>query len=198
MIHSLSSVIFEFLWWFVQDSFPCLSYWSIRSFNPTGDSWRPSQVWDMSLLNPFSRRISSVQKSIACHQFNLMKDKHTINLILISSKWVILSFRVCSWWINSSSKCFHFFFSGVQISSAISSVHPSESSQGSSYSFILHFISSSFILPEYFMVVLHDLILSPKSSSSTIPSSQARVLFPHVSAGVLPKAFQSYSFLIWF
>ena len=34
----------------------------------------------------FSRRISSMQKSIACHQFNLMKDKHTINLILISSK----------------------------------------------------------------------------------------------------------------
>ena len=42
-----------------------------------------------------------------------MKDKHTINLILISSKWVIPSFGVCSWWINSSSKCFHLFFSGV-------------------------------------------------------------------------------------
>ena len=83
----------------------------------------------------FSRRISSMQKSIACHQFNLMKDKHTINLILISSKWVIPSFGVCSWWINSSSKCFHLFFSGVQISSAISSEPPSKSSQGSSYSF---------------------------------------------------------------
>ena len=39
-----------------------------------------------------------------------MKDKHTINLILISSKRVILSFEVCSWWINSSSKCFIFSF----------------------------------------------------------------------------------------
>ena len=39
-----------------------------------------------------------------------MKDKHTINLILISSKRVILSFGVCSWWINSSSKCFIFSF----------------------------------------------------------------------------------------
>ena len=39
-----------------------------------------------------------------------MKDKHTINLILISSEWLIPSFGVCSWWINSSSKCFHLFF----------------------------------------------------------------------------------------
>ena len=62
----------------------------------------------------FSRRISSMQKSIACHQFNLMKDKHTINLILISSKWLILFFGVCYWGINSRSKCFHLFFSGVQ------------------------------------------------------------------------------------
>ena len=38
-----------------------------------------------------------------------MKDRHTTNLILISSKWVIPSFGVCSWGINSSSKCFHFF-----------------------------------------------------------------------------------------
>ena len=73
-----------------------------------------------------------------------MKDKHTINLILISSKWVIPSFEVCSWWINSSSKCFHLFFSWVQISSAMSSKPPSKSPQGSSYSFILHSISSSF------------------------------------------------------
>ena len=110
----------------------------------------------------FSRRISSMQKSIVCHQFNLMKDKHTINLILISSKRVIPSFRVCSWGINSSSKCFHLSFSEVQISSAISSEPPSKSSQCSSYSFILHSISSSFSLPEFFMVVLHDLIHSSR------------------------------------
>ena len=33
------------------------------------------------------------------------------------------------------------------------------------------------------------------SSPSIIPSSQARVLFLHVSAGVLPKSFQSFRFL---
>ena len=64
-----------------------------------------------------------------------MKDKHTINLILISSKWVIPSFGVCSLWINSGSKSFHLFCSGVQISSVISSEHPSKSPQSSSYPF---------------------------------------------------------------
>ena len=42
-----------------------------------------------------------------------MKDKYTINLILISSKWLTPFFGVCSWWINSSSKNFHHLFSGV-------------------------------------------------------------------------------------
>ena len=91
-----------------------------------------------------------------------MKDKHTINLILISSKWVIPSFGVCSWWINSSSKYFHIFFSEVQISTAISSEHPSKSPLGSSYSFVLHFYLIILLSPEFFMVVLHDLIHSSR------------------------------------
>ena len=79
-----------------------------------------------------------------------MKVKHTINLILISSKWLIPSYGVCAWWINSSSKCFHLFFFGVQISSAISSEPPSKSSQRSS-------ILSTFILSHHPFVtgVLH-------------------------------------------
>ena len=146
MIHSLSSVIFEFFRWFVEDSFSALII-LIHSFFPIlpvvhEDSLKCCAI---SPLNPFPMRISNMQKSIVCHQFNLMKDKHTINLILISSEWLIPSFGVCSWWINSSSKCFHLFFSGVQISSVISSEPPSKSSQGSSYSFILHSISSSFL-----------------------------------------------------
>ena len=39
-----------------------------------------------------------------------MKDKHTINLILISFKWLIPSFGVSSWEINSSSSFFIFSF----------------------------------------------------------------------------------------
>ena len=90
-----------------------------------------------------------------------MKDKHTINLILISSKWVIPSFGVCFWWINSSSKCFHLFFSGVQISSAISLVHPSKSSQGFNLiPFILQFYLVILLLPEFITVARHDLIHS--------------------------------------
>ena len=73
-----------------------------------------------------------------------MKDKHTINLILISFKWLIPSFGVCSWWINSSSSAFNFSFLEFKFSSAILSEPPSKSSQGSSYSFFIHFISSSF------------------------------------------------------
>ena len=122
-----------------------------------------SFFFNIRFFNPFSTRISNMQKSIVCHQFNFMKDRHTINLILISSKWLIPSFGVCSWWINSSSKCFHLFFSGVQISSAISSEPPSKSPQGLKlYSFILHFYLIILLSTEFFMVVLHDLIHSSR------------------------------------
>ena len=38
-----------------------------------------------------------------------MKDTHNIILILVSSKWSIPSFGVCSWWINSLLFLFHLF-----------------------------------------------------------------------------------------
>ena len=67
----------------------------------------------LSLLKSFSRRISNMQQSISYHQFNLMKDKHTINLILVSSKWLIPSFGVCSGGINPWFLVVLLFFSGV-------------------------------------------------------------------------------------
>ena len=110
-----------------------------------------------------------------------MKDKHTINLILISSRWLIFSFGVWSRWINSSSKCFHLFFSGVPISSAISLEPPSKSLQALILFFHPSFYLIILLLPEFFMVVLHDLIHSFKSSSrfccwsSSIFSSHLKV-----------------------
>ena len=144
MIHSLSSIIFEFLRWFVQDSFSLIII-LIHSFflvlRVVHEDLLKFAICHFSIL--FKKNKWYV-KSIVCHQFNLMNDKHTINLILISSKWVIPSLGVCFWWINSSSKCFHLFFSRSSFSSVISSEPPSKSSQGSSYSFILHSISLSF------------------------------------------------------
>ena len=89
VFHSLSSVIFELLRWFIQILFPLLSYQSIRSFQSYRRFMKTFSSSRYVTSQSFSRRISNMQKSIACHQFNLMKDKHTINLILISSKWAI-------------------------------------------------------------------------------------------------------------
>ena len=165
MIQSLSSVIFEFLWWFVQDSFSLIII-LIHSFFRIlpvvhEDFLKFCAIFPLILF----KKNKLHAKSVVCHQFNLMKDKQTINLILTSSKWVIPSFGVCSWWINSSFKCLHLFFSGSSISSAISSEPPSKSSQGSSYSFILHLYLIILLSPEFFMVDRHDLIHSSKSSS---------------------------------
>ena len=80
--------IFKFLRWLVQDFVPSLSYQFIRSFVVSILPLVPSiasRVYAMSLLI-LSTRISSMQKSIACHQFKLVKDKHNVILILVSSK----------------------------------------------------------------------------------------------------------------
>ena len=69
-----------------------------------------------------------------------------------------------------------FLFPGVRISSAISSEPPSKSSQGSSYSFIFHSISSSFCLAEFFMVVLHDLIFSSRVHQDFVGGVQVSFL----------------------
>ena len=124
-----------------------------------------------------------------------MKDKHTINLILISSKWVILSFGVCSWWINSSSKCFHLFLSGVQVSLAISSEPPSKSSQRSSYSFILQFYLIILLSPE-FMLVLHDLIHSSSVHQDFVGGVQVFFFFSRLEAQVILHFLLKWSFAV--
>ena len=119
-----------------------------------------------------------------------MKDKHIINLILISSKWVIPSFGVCSWWINSSSKCFHLFFFGVQISSVISSEPPSKSPQA----LILFFLPSFYLIillsPEFFMVVLHDLIHSSRVHQDFVGEIQVSFLLASRSVINSPYCFE--------
>ena len=124
-----------------------------------------------------------------------MRISITEFLFLFHRRQVIPSFGACSWWINSSSKCFHILFSGVQISSDVLSEPPSKSPQGFSLIvFILHFYLIILLSPEFFMVVLHDLIHSSRVHQDFC-SRVLRVLFLHVSDGVLSKFFRAYSFL---
>ena len=86
-----------------------------------------------------------------------MKDKHTINLILISSRWfnsflpeivhdeVILGSSVSSFLFRSSK------FSRLYRREA-----PSKSLQGFTLCFQLLFLSIILLLPEFFMEALHD------------------------------------------
>ena len=67
-----------------------------------------------------------------------MKDKHTINLILISS-----------WWFNS-------FISGFPSFPHYRREAPSKSLQGVTLCFQLLFLSIILLLPEFFMEALHD------------------------------------------
>ena len=53
--------------------------------NPTAGLLKTSSSLHYIYLNPFYEN-KLYAKSIACHQFNSTKDKHTINLILISSE----------------------------------------------------------------------------------------------------------------
>ena len=121
----------------------------------------------------FSRRISSMQKSIACHQFNLMKDKHTINLILISSRWfnsflpeivhdeVILGSSVHLFFpelviiSHSRFERLHLSFQSSKLSQLSRREAPSKSLQGFTLCFQLLFLSIILLLPEFFMEALH-------------------------------------------
>ena len=153
MIHSLSAVIFEFLRWFVQDSFSMI----------------------IILIHSFIRILPVVHEHLLkfaiCH-------------------FSILFFGVCSCWINSSFKCFHLFFSGVQISSAISSEPPSKSSQ------YFYLILSSFFLshhplsPEFFMVVLHDSTHSTRVHQDSSRRSSSIFLLAYQSAINSPYPFE--------
>ena len=121
-----------------------------------------------------------------------MKDKYTINIILISSKWVIPSFGVCYWWINSSSKCFSSFFFRSSISLTILSEPPSKSSQGSSYSFVLHF----YLIILFVTGVLHggsswfNLFLSSSVHQDFVGGVQLSFLLASRSAINSPYSFE--------
>mgnify|MGYP006990354150 CR=1 FL=1 len=59
---------------------------------------------------------------------------------------------------------------------------PSKSSQGSSYSFILQFYLIILLLPEFFMVVLHDLIHSSRVHQDFVGGVQVSFLLAFPSA----------------
>ena len=63
-------------------------------------------------LNPFYE-YKKYAKSVACHQFKLVKDTHNVILIIVSSNWS--SFFFLELFIISHSRfhVFHLFFSGV-------------------------------------------------------------------------------------
>ena len=104
-----------------------------------------------------------------------------------------------------SSRVHQDFVGGVQVSFLLAS----RSAINSPYSFELEFCISSFFLDIQIRSILPSKFFSfnyfnsfrrfcVMSSSIIIPSSQVCVLFFPCSAGVLPKSFQSYSFLISF
>ena len=94
---------------------------------------------------------------------------------------------------------------GVRVSFLLAS----RSAINSPYSFELEFCISSFFLDIQIRPILPSKFFSFNSFnscggialfilSSAISLGEVHVLFLHVSAGVLPKSFQSYSFLISF
>ena len=125
--------------------------------------WRSSQVYVISLLI-FSTRISSMPKSIACHQFELVKDKHNVILIIVSSKWfnsllrrfikildfscfilsflefqVFLHYIVVKLHLNHCKASTLFFSSFISFDHSSATVVPNE---GSTWWFIKYFIPS--------------------------------------------------------
>ena len=119
-----------------------------------------------------------------------MKDKHTINLILISSKWVIPSFGVCCWWINSSPSVLHLFFPEFKFPrSSRRNLHLNHRKAHLILS-SFNFISSSFLLPEFFMVVLHDLFHSSRVHQDFVGAVQISVLLASRSAINSPYSFE--------
>ena len=78
---------------------------------------------------------------------------------------------------HSRFEMLHLFFSGVQISSDVSVEPPSKSPQGFSIIiFILHFYLIILLSPEFFMVVLHDLIHSSRVHQDLVGGVQVYFL----------------------
>lgn len=63
----------------------------------------------LSLLN-LGKKNNQYAKSIVCHQFNFVKDKHNIFIILVSFMWFPSFFRSYSWYQFSSLSCSSFIF----------------------------------------------------------------------------------------
>ena len=132
-----------------------------------------------------------------------MKGEHTINLILISSKWVIPSSGVRSWYQILGSKLIHFFvFWSSKLSTLSCREAPSKSSQGSSYSFILHsFIigvlhggSTWLLIKDSFhsSIVLQDFSRSQDPPSYTLKINMVfNTCFVLWSSSILHLAFRS-------
>ena len=122
-----------------------------------------------------------------------MKYKHTIYLILISSKWVIPSFGVCSWWINSSFKCFIFSFPEFNFPRPFRrNLHQNHRK---TYLILSSFISisSSFLLPEFFMVVLHDLIFSSRVHQDSCWRSSSILFFSRLEVQLILRILLNWS-----
>ena len=100
-------ILFQFLRWFVQDSsyLVIISIHLLFSILPVDSSKTFSSLCYI-YLNPFFEN-KWYAKSVACHQFKLVKDKQNIILILVSSKWLIPYSRGSS---NSWSKLCHLLF----------------------------------------------------------------------------------------
>ena len=114
--------------------------------------WRPSQVCAISILI-LSTRISSMQKSVACHQSKWVKSKHNVILILVSSKWLIP-------YSGDSSKFLisfvHFSFRSsklFQLYHFKASSNHCKTSPGVLFNFRFRLII--LLLPEFFMEALH-------------------------------------------
>ena len=133
-------------------SLPPLPYQFIRCFQilPVFH-WRPYQVIDIS-PNPFNEN-KWYAKLVVCHLSKLVKDKHNVILILVSSSKFNSLFRrfinildfICSSFLFRSSK-----FSALSRHKA-----PSKSLQGFTLCFQLLFHFIILLLPEFFMEAIH-------------------------------------------
>ena len=91
-----------------------------------------------------------------------MKDEHNVILILVSSKWLIPSSGVRSWYQILGSKLFIFSFRSSKLFQLYHFKASSKSLQGFTLCSQLLFLSIILLLPEFFMEALHG-------ASSRIP-----------------------------
>ena len=106
-------------------------------------------------LNPFYEN-KWYAKSVVCHQSKFVKDTRNVILILVSSKWVIPSSGVRSWYQILGSKLFIFSFRSsklFQLYHSKASSNHCKASPGVLFNFPFRLII--LLLPEFFMEALH-------------------------------------------